>query len=537
MKLFDRFRKPPIVMQAAPAPEIIYRNLYLQATWDRTKNAWYRFVPTDVNEEFENNIENLRSLSHRLSVEDVYTKRFLSSINTNVIGPKGIMFSPQNRRGKVLSAGLNESVNRELIRAKKLFDRAPTVSRKQTNVEFVGTVLRTIAEDGECFINIVIDKELNETGLAYEVLDASLLDIRFNGKNQGRRIIQGIELDKFDRPVAYWFWNKHINSRRAAGNRKRIPIPALDLTKPGVQGGILHVHCQTNDRANALRGKPWVTPAMNFLARLQEYMDAELLAAQLGASAPIFLTSDPKDPTPYVRDPIVNTSAAINATPATGQEQRKKAPLRQTIQFEAGTFVKLAPGEVPVAPDVRRPNAQLEATVKQYVRGAAAALDLAYPTLANDNSDETFASARMSVLIERDHWVKLQGWYAGACLQPLFEAWLRAAMLSGTIQLPTKNPDDYMDIEWRGRRWMWVDPLRDAKSKAAQIEMGVTTITEVAEELGKDIDAVIAERKEEIAKFEKAEIPIALNNVIGMDSADTNVTQEPPDGSRPADDE
>lgn len=532
MGFLDRFRRNRNPAPVAPPATITsYRNQYVQASWDRTKNAWYRFVPTDVNDEFENNIENLRSLSHRLSVEDVYTKRYMSTVITNVVGPRGIIFSPKNRRGKTAAAGLNEGVNRELIRAKKKFDKSPTVNKKGTFIDFQEIVLRTTVEDGECFINIILDKELNETGIAFEILDASLLDIRFNGTNDGRRIVQGIELDKFDRAVAYWFWNKHLNSRMAKGNRKRIRIPALDLDKSGIQSGVHHVHYEANDRANALRGKPWITPAMTFLARLQEYMDAELLAAQVAASAPIFITTDRADTLSTSTDPIVNTTSTVNVKPESGQEQRAKTPLRETIDFEAATMLKLGPGEVPVAPDVRRPNSQLEATVKQYIRGASAALDVAYPTLANDNSDETFASARMSILIERDHFKRLQGWYARAMLQPLFEAWLRAAMLSGTIELSSKDPKDFMEVEWRGRGWVWVDPLRDAKSNASQIQMGVRTITETAEELGKDIDTVIAERKEEIAKFEKAGIPTM------MDTLDVNTTQVPPDGTTPAEDE
>ena len=532
MGFLDRFRRkqklPPL---AQPSARVIIRNQYAQASWDRTKNAWYRFVPTDVNEEFENNIENLRALSHRLSVEDVYTRRFLSTIITNVIGPKGILFSPKNRRGKTMAAALNESVNRELIRAKKKFDKRPTVNRKGTFLDFKEVVLRTTAEDGECFINVIVDKELNETGIAFEILDAGLLDVRFNGTNAGRRVVSGIELDKFDRAVAYWFWNKHLGSRTTKGNRKRIRVEALDLSKPGVQGGIVQVHNISDDRANALRGKPWITPAMTFLARLQEYMDAELLAAQVAASAPIFITTDRTDTSAVLGDPMTNTTAAANAPPESGQEQRVKAPLPEVIDFDAATFLKLGPGETPVAPDVRRPNSQLEATVKQYIRGASAALNIAYPTLANDNSDETFSSARMSILIERDHFKRMQDWFARAMLQPLFEAWLRAAMLSGTVQLPTKDPNDYLDIEWRGRGFPWVDPLRDAKANAAAIAMGVRTITQTAEEQGLDIDMVISERKEEIAKFEKAGVPTSMDNL------NTNTTQVPPDGTTPGEDE
>ncbi len=525
MGFLDRFRrKRPMPRMAQPSSRVILRNQYVQASWDRTKNAWYRFVPTDVNEEFENNIELLRSLSHRLSVEDVYTKRYMSTVITNVVGPKGILFSPKNRRGKTAAAGLNEGVNRELVRAKKKFDKCPTVNKKGTNIDFQEVVLRTTIEDGECFINIIVDKELNETGIAFEILDASLLDVKFNGTNAGRRVVAGIELDKFDRAVAYWFWNKHLNSRLQKGNRKRVRINALDLDKPGVQSGIIQVHYESNDRANALRGKPWITPAMTFLARLQEYMDAELLAAQVAASAPLFITSDRLDTAATLGDPMTNTAQAANIEPESGQEQRAKAPLREVLDFDSATILKLAPGEVPVSPDVRRPNSQLEATVKQYVRGASAALNVAYPTLANDNSDETFSSARMSIIIERDHFSRMQDWFSRSMLQPLYEAWLRAALLSGTVELPTKDPKDFLDIEWRGRGWTWVDPLRDAKSNAAQIQMGVRTITQTAAELGLDIDTVIAERKAEIEKFEKAGVPLL------MDSLDTNTTQVPPDG-------
>jgi len=232
-----------------------FRNQFIQAQANRLNAAWYRLDLNDPNAEYEENAINLRKLSRRLVVEDAFVKGYYNALITNVIGHNGARFVPKTRKFGPTS-GLHQANNAELKRAWSDWTRYPTVNRQ---LDFCGVekmALKTTAEDGETFINLVADREVNEYGIAMEFISADLLDIGFSVNSwEGKKvkIRQGIELDKWNRPVAYYFWNRHPKDKHADGPLKRIRYPALDLSKPGVQGGILHLFDASNGRPNQLR--------------------------------------------------------------------------------------------------------------------------------------------------------------------------------------------------------------------------------------------------------------------------------------------
>ena len=536
-KLVKRITNPARRERYQTAKTLVIRNQMMQAISNRTNSSWYRLALQDPNDEFGNNIENLRKNSRRMTLEDNYTKSYYEALVTNVVGDSGFMFVPKIKRGKTATAGLNESVNTELKRAFNDWKKHPSVNRKGTLCDFEQDAITTTAEDGECFVNIVIDPDVNKFGFAIEILDAALLDTRFNkdqtlANGQRRKIRQGIELDKFDRPVAYWFWNRYPNSQIRRDELKRQRLPALNLDKLGIQGGVIHLHMAVNDRANALRGKPWITSVMNFLARLNQYLDAELIAAVMSSMTPGYILTDKDNPTAHTEPTFRNVNNAVLATDSDGGLIIPKGPEHEQIDMEAGTLIKLAPGETIEAPQFDRPNAQLEKTVKLYLHGIAAGLGISYNTLSADNSEETYASGRLGVQQERDQWKRIQKWFARNFHIIIYEAWLRAAIRTPQLQLPTRKASDYLDVTFKARGWQWADELRVMKAQIEQVKLGIRPPSTLAEEFGNDYDETIAQTAADFKKMEAAGLDPSL-----IFSTSTSVERDPPDGTRPAEEE
>ena len=110
-----------------------------------------------------------------------------------------------------------------------------------------------------------------------------------------------------------------------------------------------------------------------------------------------------------------------------------------------------------------------------------------------------FSSIRSGTLEERDGWMTLQDWFANALLYDVFERWLAAALLAGAIKLPSGNAlpaakrEKFTACNWQGRRWSWVDPLKDIKTHEAAVAMAVKSRRDICAEMGLDFDDVIAQ--------------------------------------------
>jgi capsid protein len=55
-------------------------------------------------------------------------------------------------------------------------------------------------------------------------------------------------------------------------------------------------------------------------------------------------------------------------------------------------------------------------------------------------------------------------------------------------QLPIAKIEKFAEHEFRGRRWMWVDPMKDMKAAEVAVDRGWKTNTQVAGDLGTDFD-------------------------------------------------
>ena len=156
MGFFDIFKKkqvklnlPKVTRRPRTTPVIELRNQLIQATNSRLNASWYRLELQSPNDLFASDIVNLRKLSRRMTDEDAITKSWYEALVTNVVGAHGIKFVPKIRRGNTPKAGLNASVNAELLKAWKRFEKVCYVTRKSDWIGVQEQAISTVSEDGE----------------------------------------------------------------------------------------------------------------------------------------------------------------------------------------------------------------------------------------------------------------------------------------------------------------------------------------------------------------------------------------------------
>ncbi|HEX7374718.1 MAG TPA: phage major capsid protein, partial [Steroidobacteraceae bacterium] len=149
--------------------------------------------------------------------------------------------------------------------------------------------------------------------------------------------------------------------------------------------------------------------------------------------------------------------------------------------------------------DPTNPHEQYPAFVKACLRGIASGLDISYASLANDLESVNFSSIRAGTLEERDHWMTLQGWFIDTFLSRLYDDWLASALGAGAIvtqsgaALPLGQMAKFRAHVWQGRRWSWVDPLKDIQAAALSIQNHIASPQMIAAQSGVDLEDVIAD--------------------------------------------
>ncbi len=126
-------------------------------------------------------------------------------------------------------------------------------------------------------------------------------------------------------------------------------------------------------------------------------------------------------------------------------------------------------------------------------------------------------------------WTLIQNFLIEHLHEPVYEAFLEMAILSGNLVLPISKFEKFNQPGFRGRRWAWVDPQADAQSNAIAVAMGWKTNRHVAEDMDNDMDydEIQEELKSEEAERKERGLTQNFPNVIAI--APQEKTVAPPE--------
>ncbi len=440
----------------------MYRK-YAAAKIDNLTAGWGVSV-SSADAILRSDLKSLRARSRILSENDPYFKNFLRKCRVNVIGNSGIVL--QNRAVENVTKDgetiLDDNANRIIEDAWNQWCKKKncTVNGKLSFIDVQQLFIESVAKDGEVLIRKVKGSH-NEFGFALQLIEADHLSENHNEDLPNGNIVRmGIEINKWNRPVAYYIHERHPGEH-ALGSRKKdevIRIPAEEI-----------IHAYIPERISQSRGVPWAHAAMTRSNMLNGYQEAELVAARIGASKMGFFVSP--DGEAYV-----------------GQDQEDNGDI--ITEADPGTFEQLPEGVDfrEFSPD--HPTSAFEPFVKSILRGMSAGMGVSYNSLANDLEGVNFSSLRQGNIEERDLWKILQRWTIENLHEQIFEDWLLMSITTGKISLPVSKFEKFNKPIWRPRGWMWVDPVKEVRSNRDAIDGGLKSAQDVASEQGMDIEDV-----------------------------------------------
>lgn len=444
---------------------------YAGARMSRLTEDWVLAATRSADQEVRGDLRTLRERSRELARNSWYGRRFLQLLEDNVIGAHGMGFQahvlgPDGRPDREINDRIEEAW-REWGRAENC-----TVDGRLAFSDLEALVVRTWAQDGESLVRMVPAFD-NPFGFALQFLDADQLDIDFNrepgrGARGERRneIRMGVEMNAWGRPLAYHVWSGHPAEYSARG-LERIPIPASQM-----------IHFYSIERPGQTRGVPRFVSAMTMAKMLAGLEEAELVASRVAAAKGGWFYTEPEG----VSDPKFDDS-------------EEEEPIR--MEVEPGVFDRLPAGWKFQEWDPQHPNNAFAGFHTAMLRAIAGGVGTSYHALTGDLTEVNYSSIRAGTLQERDAYRRIQWSVLRQFHDRVFLEFLRWALTTGMLELPSRDRD-----RWRGRRWMprgwpWVDPEKDLRAAAMAIRLGLDSRTRLAGEQGRDFRDIVRELAEE----------------------------------------
>lgn len=460
--------------------------------------------------------DKLIARSRELAKNSTDYRKWLRMCERNIVGHAGFRLQAKVKmqRGDKLDTTANtflEAKWKGFMGVKQC-----TTRRKGSGRSLDKLIVRSLKVDGEVFIRRVPGFR-NAARLAYQVLDPLACPVEMNIDRAGLRVRQGIELDEWDAPRAYWFLagSGHDSTRfetvhPTLPGQRYVRIPAEEI-----------IHIFVEEFPGQLRGFPFGQAAMQNIYTLGGYFYTELTAADAGSRKMGFY-KPPKgfqfdgrqDGDPENAEDVEGEAGEDTGTGAKQVEILEQAePAHFGVLPDGWEFEEYNP---------QHPAGNFDPFVKAQKRNIANGLDVAYNIFANDLVGVNFSSIRQGIVDERDAWMDDQQFF--------IEEWKSVQWLDflGMLLLQPSTPYSVLDLDrlnavkWSAHRWPWVDPNNDADSKLKMLSMGATTPQKIAAEQGEDFEENIEQIQVALEAMEPLREIVQL-----MQSMQTALKQKP----------
>ncbi len=435
---------------------------------------------TSADAEVKDNLRILRDRGRELARNDAYISRYLNLMVSNVIGKQGVRVSSKSYNDdRSLDIGANLLIERSWKEWSQLGNC--TLNGRLSFLDCQKIFIETLLRDGEVLIRKVKTTD-SPFGFQIQFLEADHLDEQKNDSTlpNGRSIKMGVEVDRNDKPIAYHLFKKHPYSNTyPKPAQEYIRVPADEI-----------IHAYLPNRAEQTRGVSFIAPVMANVKQLNAYLEAEIVAARVGASKQGFFISPDGDG--YVGD---------------GDYEDTFNP---TMTAQAGVFEQLPAGMDFKAFDPSHPNSAFDSFTTSVLRSIASGLNISYHSLSNDLTSVNYSSIRQGALEDRSNYQIMQQFVIEHFVDPIFKAWLEMTISTGYINLPMGKFDKFArGITYMPRSFAHIDPLKEMQANVIGLQNGTITYSDITSTFGRDVEELFEQHQKELELAKQYDIELA----------------------------
>ena len=311
----------------------------------------------------------------------------------------------------------------------------------------------------------------------------------------GHIVVDGVELSKNLRPIAYWFT---FTPEMSTTRDRWVRIPAFDR-----KGLPIVLHAAMIDRGDQYRGLPLLAPLIETLWTTLCYAQAETQGALIEAAHSFFITSDAINPT---LDPLVAISQAALDKPLVPDEETKQdedaqytldplgfgglenswweGAIRRSQYISPGTSVRLKPGEKIEYPPSNRPNSYYGTFLETQAKLVGSATRIPYEVLMQ-HFESSYSASRAALGQFKQTCEAYKTRFVESVMKPIFTTFCVGALAD--MGVPDDEIQDAartlgMISVWNNReRPIHIDETKELAFWLDAYKAGLITKNEVAQ--------------------------------------------------------
>ncbi|THD15363.1 phage portal protein [Anoxybacillus ayderensis] len=340
------------------------------------------------------------------------------------------------------------------------------VTFQQSFDEMCRMAIRRIKIDG----GIIFIKRYTKDGVvpfSLQVREVDDLDIMQASKNNVR-IVNGIEYNEFNRPIAYYFKKYDVNGFYSGESER---IEANDV-----------IFLWRKKRPSQIREMSEMAPTITRIRDVNSYMEAVSVKERVAACLSVFIRRQSPGPGTI------------------GRQAKSSSSTYEGKTLSPGMIMELNPGDDVSVVNPPAQGASAADFVRLQQRLAGSGQGISYEATARDMSQVNYSSARQGLLEDQKTYQIEQKFLIDHLLTEVYETFLISAVLSGALNIKDfwSRKKEYMQHEWTPPGMKWIDPLKEASANKISLETNQTTLAEIAATSGQDWREIIDQRAREI---------------------------------------
>lgn len=383
----------------------------------------------------------------------------------------------------------HESTNKQIEDLWKEFCKAENcdITGTQSMEEIEEMLIRRYVVDGGIFLIKVYTKD-KRFPFKLQIRSVDELSNTATIMGTSARIVEGVELDDHNKPIAYHF--KKYSGLTLTTETVRIPAEQV----------IFHYRKLA---PNQVREVSMLATAINRIRDANQFVEAVGVKERILACMAVFI----KKSTPSTIGRGVRSTESVDYS---------------GVSLTPGMVGELNPGDEvqTVVPTGQASNAREFITT--LIRLIASGVGLSYEAVSRDLSMVNYSSARQGLIEDRKMYRKLQRQLGKKVLSVIYIEFLKSMYLAGRLDIPDfmKREQEYTQHVWIPPGNSWIDPTKEVNANKTAVETYQDTLARIAAERGEDWREVVKQRAAEI-KY--------INQLLGGDDADDEPDDETED--------
>lgn len=449
--------------------------------------------------------------------QNPYISGFIRLAQNSVVGPNGI---------RLKSLHKDQRVQEDIEHHWKYWSRRENVdiAGRDDLVEIQKIALADLMTVGEFIAIKHFDTERMTFKL--QIVDPLDLDVGLNSPKQRTHfnifagndrtlnpIRMGIEMDRYGKPLMYWFDDTKLKLEEQSGYHRSID------DYQGIPAGRV-IHISLNDIGKNFRGMPYIANTIVPAAALRAYEATVRVRAHINAKRIAVLETAADDINPRNKGMTKEEIDQASEDIMTGLQKQMRG------DSDIG-LVDLLEGQSMKDWNSSVPDNTYPAFKRTHLEAIAASLGVSYHMFTGDIAGATFSSGRLGEVKTRDTWLRFRSILIEQLMEPLFDEWVSFYFENFRGTQGGVSPDEALKHKFIGKGFAHIQPREQAEAAQKQIETKQKAVSEFIIEDGRDPKEVY----EMIAKDEEMWKELGIQQVMNP-IVSTPPQDEPPPPER-----